>query len=86
MYDLSIAHVNSHMSTIADQISWLGICIRYLSTCILLLIGSSRKAYAKVGIYTLYKTGAVCTIGKACSAPYVWISNKLCRIIYNRRT
>ena len=86
MYDLSVAHINSHMSTVTDQISRLCICVGYFCTCILLFIGSSRKAYTKVGIYTLYKTGAVCTVGKACSAPYIRISDKLCGIIYNGRT
>ena len=91
MNDLVISNVDRYMSytvhyLIADQISWLGICIRYLSTCILLLIGGSRKADSEVRKDTLYKSGAVCTIGKACSAPYVWISNKLCRIIYTRST
>ena len=86
MNDLAITHVNSHVSAIADQISRLCICVGYFCTCILLLIGGSRKADSEVRIDTLYKSGAVCTIGKACSAPYVRISHKLCSIIYNRRS
>ena len=86
MNDLSVAHVNCNMSAVADQISRLSICIRYFVSCILLLIGSSRKAYAKVRIYALNKSGAVSTTGKACAAPYIWITNKLCSIIYNRRS
>ena len=86
MNDLAITHVNSHVSAIADQISRLCICVGYFCTCILLLIGCSRKADSEVRIDTLYKSGAVCTIGKACSAPYVRISYKLCGIIHNRRS
>ena len=86
MDDLSVAHVNCNVSTVTDQISWLCICIGHLCTCILLLIGCSRKADAKVCIYTLYETGAVCSISKACTAPYIWVADKLCCIIYNRRT
>ena len=86
MYDLSISHINCHMTTIADQIAWLCICIRYLCSCILLLIRGSGKTYTKVRIYALYKSGAVSTTCKACSTPYIRITNKLCCIIYNRRT
>ena len=58
MNDLAITHVNSHVSAIADQISRLCICVGYFCTCILLLIGCSRKADSEVRIDTLYKSGA----------------------------
>ena len=86
VYNLSISHVDCDMTAVADQISWLCICIGNFSSCILLLIGSSRKADAEVCIYALYEPRAVSTICQACSAPYIWISNKLTCIIYNCRT
>ena len=75
MYDLSVAHINGYMTAVADQISWLCICIGNFSSCILLLIGSSRKADAEVCIYALYEPRAVSTICQACSAPYIWNSD-----------
>ena len=86
MYDLSISHIDCHMTTIADQVTRLCICIGNFCSCILLFVGSSRKAYAKVCIYTLHETGTVSTIGKTCTTPDIGISNKLCRIINYRRS
>ena len=83
MYDLSISHIDCNMSAIADQVAWLCICIGHFVSCILLLIRCSWKTYAKVCIYTLHEAGAVSTTGKACSSPYIWVSNKLCSIIYD---
>ena len=85
MYDLSVTHVDCNMSAIADQVAWLSICIGYFISGILLLIRCSWKTYAKVCIYTLHEARAVSTTGKACSTPYIWVSNKLCCIGYNRR-
>ena len=86
MYDLSIAHVDCHVTAIADQVSWLCICIRNFCSSILLLIGSSWQANAKVSIHTLYEAGAVCTTSKTGATPYIWITYKLSSIIYNRRS
>ena len=70
---------------IAAVVAWLSIRIGYFISGILLLIRCSWKTYAKVCIYTLHKARAVSTTGKACSTPYIWVSNKLCCIGYNRR-
>ena len=83
MYDLSVTHVDCDMSTIADQVSWLSICIRNFCSPVLLLIRCSRKAVAKLSIYTLCKSRAVSSTCKTCATPYIWVSNKLCSIIYD---
>ena len=44
-----------------------------------------RKVVSEVCVNAHDKTRAVSSVGKACAAPYVWISNKLCCIGYNRR-
>ena len=83
MYDLSVAHVDCNMSTIADQVTRLSICIGNFCSPVLLLIRCSRKTVTKLCINTLRKSGAVSTACKACAAPYVRITNKLCCIIYD---
>ena len=85
MNNLSISHVNCNMASIADQVTWLCICIGYFNSCILLLIGGSWKAYTKVRIHTLYKSRTISTTGKTRSAPYIWVADKLSCIIHYRR-
>ena len=85
MYDGVSTNIDSNVTTVADYVAWLCICIGHFVSCILLLIRCSWKTYAKVCIYTLHEAGAVSTTGKACSSPYIWVSNKLCCIGYNRR-
>ena len=86
MYDLSVAHVDCYMSAVADQVSRLSVRIGYLSTCVLLLVGGSRKVYAEVVVYALYETGAVRAVGKACAAPYIGIAYELGSVVYHGRT
>ena len=42
-----------------------------------------RKVVSEVCVNAHDKTRAVSSVGKACAAPYVWISNKLCCIGYD---
>ena len=85
MYNLSIAHIDCNMSTVADQVAWLGVCVGNFGSPVLLLVGCSRKAVAELCIDTLRETRTVSTVCKACAAPYIRVSNKLQCIIYDRR-
>ena len=85
MYDLSVSHVDGHMTAVADQVARLSIFVRNLVSCVLLFVGSSRKAYTEVSVNALYKSRAVSSVCKACSAPHIRIADKLCSIVDYRR-
>ena len=72
------------MSIIADNIS---------RSCIAVANGSSRtahlrrcswKLYTEMLIYRLYKPRTVSTMCKACTTPYIRISDKTAGILHNR--
>ena len=56
-----------------------------LAVVIILRRRRARDVEAEVAVDILHEAGAVSTTGKACSSPYIWVSNKLCCIGYNRR-
>ena len=71
---------------IEDQIPRLCIINRNLGSILALIFGYSWQIIAKSLINLLYKSGAVCPVCQACTAPYIWIANKLCCKVYYRRS
>ena len=89
-----IAHIDPYMARAAcvvraleeNQISRLGIFYRNLRSILALIFCYSWKAVSILFINLLYESRAVCTVREACSAPYIWIANKLCCKVYYRRS
>ena len=81
MDDGVVAHVDCHMSAVADDIS--GLCLGKTANCVSgasLLTGGSRQADAEMLIHSHDKAGAVCTVRQAGAAVHIRIAHKLLRI------
>ena len=84
MYNLSVSDINSYVAGVGYNVS--GHCIidaSCICSTLSLFPGSSGKADAKVQVYALDKPGAVCPIGKACSAVNVGIAYEFKGVIGN---
>ena len=77
------ADVDGYVAAVADNIARLSLCIRYTASYTTQCTGGMRKVVSEVCVNAHDKTRAVSSVGKACAAPYVWISNKLCCIGYD---
>ena len=80
---LSVSCIHHNMMDITvfcieDQIPRLCIINRNLGSILALIFGYSWQIIAKSLINLLYKSGAVCPVCQACTAPYIRISNELC--------
>ena len=82
MDNLPSAHINCHMTGIADNVTWLGILIAYFTSGTLQCHGTVWQADSKVGIDTFNESGTICSISQALAAPYIRVSNKLTGIRY----
>ena len=83
MDNLPSAHINCHMTGIADNVTWLGILIAHFTSCPLQCHRTVWQADSKVGINALDKSGTVRSIGETLAAPYIRVSNKLAGIRYD---
>ena len=91
MYYLSVAHVDGYMSdsaaaAVEEQITCLNASQINGGAAAGLSCRGTRNADAEVGKYGLGKSGTVCTVGQAGAAPYIGITHKLCREVYDLLT
>ncbi len=84
MNNLSITDIDPDMACIADKISRLGLGIGYLPASRALLRRASWKRIPEMPVNSLYKSGAVCTIGQAGSSKYIGVPHKLKSVICDR--
>ena len=80
MYNLTAAHINRHMSRIADQIPRLCVGIADCFSAALQRRRTMGQADAKMGKYAHHKSRTVRSVCQACSTPYIGIAYKLAGI------
>lgn len=77
MNNFSVANINSDMPRITDQVSRLGIGIADSRTAASLFGRGSRQSDSKMFVYTIHKSGTICSIGQTGSSINIWIPYKL---------
>ena len=77
MYDGVISAVDSHMSTVADNVARLCLGKAYRISYASHGAGGMGQAHTKVGLYAHDESGTVRSVGQAGSAVYIRITHKL---------
>ncbi len=77
MYDGVVSYIDSNMSAVADNIARLCVCKAYTISYTAESAGAVRKTYTEVCVNTHNETGAVSTVGQACTTVYIRIADEL---------
>ena len=79
--DFASADVNTDMTVVADQITGLSVAVGHTGTGTALLGGSTRQIITEILVHTVDKSRTVCAVGKAGTAVYVGVANKLTGVL-----
>lgn len=77
MNDLASADVDRYMTGVTDQIAGFRFTVADALAYACLCTGSSRQRDPESGVYALSESGAVRTVGQACTAAYIRIAYEL---------
>ena len=77
MYDGVISAVDSHMSTVADNVARLCLGKAYRISYASHGAGGMGQAHTEVCVYSHNKAGAIGSVGQACTAVYIRIAHEL---------